>query len=66
MTGYGIKSTSPAIVPHALLGIRHIVRLQTEEGENEEEWGQEWDDEQRSTARKDGHHHGYIVFDDEA
>ena len=66
MTGYGIKSTSPAIVPHALLGTRHIVRLQTEEGENEEERGQEWDDEKTSTARKDGHHHGYIVFDDEA
>ena len=58
------SNDEPCLCP--LLGIRHFVRLQTEEGENEEERGQEWDDEKTSTARKDGHHHGYIVFGDGA
>ena len=52
------QSTSPAFIPFSTLLI--TFRLQTEEGKDEEERGQEGDDDKTPAAGKDGHHHGYI------
>ena len=58
----GVKAINQRALRHPLLARTFLqsFRLQTEEGKDEEERGQEGDDDQTPAARKDRHHHGYV------